>query len=119
VDVTEIANRTVVPGTRTVMTGGITRPAFPTSAGTERLLRLAQECGRALGLTFEGNYTRAGSDGNFTAALGVPTLDGLGPEGGSGASRRENILLASIPTRAALPGGIIAGLPALLDSDGG
>jgi glutamate carboxypeptidase len=119
VDVTEIANRTVVPGTRTVMTGGITRPAFPTSAGTERLLRLAQECGRALGLTFEGNYTRAGSDGNFTAALGVPTLDGLGPEGGSGASRRENILLASIPTRAALLAGIIAGLPALLDSDGG
>jgi glutamate carboxypeptidase len=118
-NVTAIASQTMVPGTRTVMTGGITRPAFPTSAGTERLLRLAQECGRALGLTFEGNYTRAGSDGNFTAALGVPTLDGLGPEGGSGASRRENILLASIPTRAALLAGIIAGLPALLDSDGG
>jgi glutamate carboxypeptidase len=118
-NVTAIAAQTVVPGTHTVMSGGITRPAFPTSAGTERLLRLAQECGRDLGLTFEGNYTRAGSDGNFTAALGVPTLDGLGPEGGSGASRRENILLASIPTRAALLAGIIAGLPALLDSEGG
>ncbi|MGI8855212.1 MAG: M20 family metallopeptidase [Thermomicrobiales bacterium] len=111
--VTAIAARTIVPGATTTMTGGITRPAFPTSAGTERLLRLAQECGRDLGLTFEGNYTRAGSDGNFTAALGVPTLDGLGPEGGSGASRRENILLASVPSRAALLAGIIAGLPGL------
>ncbi len=61
--------------------------------------------------------TRAGSDGNFTAALGVPTLDGLGPEGGSGASRRENILLTSIPQRAAMLAGIIAGLPRLLDND--
>ena len=96
-NVTAIAAQTVVSGTRTVMTGGITRPAFPTSAGTERLLHLAQECGGDVDLTFEGMYTRAGSDGNFTAALGVPTLDGLGPEGGSGASRRENIVLASSP----------------------
>lgn len=115
-NVTKIANQTTVPGTSTTMSGGITRPAFETSAGTERLLRLAQECGRPLGLTFDGMYTRAGSDGNFTAALGVPTLDGLGPEGGAGASRRENIVLASVPRRAALLAGIIAGLPVLLGS---
>jgi glutamate carboxypeptidase len=114
--VTTIANQTTVPGVRTVMSGGITRPAFETSAGTERLLRLARECGGALGMTFDGMYTRAGSDGNFTAALGVPTLDGLGPEGGDGASRRENILLESLPRRAALLAGIIAGLPGLLTS---
>ncbi len=99
------------------MSGGITRPAFETSAGTERLLRLAQECGRPLGLIFDGMYTRAGSDGNFTAALGVPTLDGLGPEGGDGASRRENILLETVPRRAALLAGIITGLPGLLVSN--
>ncbi len=115
--VSEIAERTTVPGTETVMSGGITRPAFETSAGTDRLLRLAQECGRPLGLTLDGMYTRAGSDGNFTAALGVPTLDGLGPEGGDGASRRENILLASVPRRAALLAGIIAELPGLLASN--
>ncbi len=115
--VRKIAERTSVPGTSTVMSGGITRPAFETSEGTERLLRLAQECGRPLGLTFDGMYTRAGSDGNFTAALGVPTLDGLGPEGGDGASRRENILLESVPLRAAMLAGIIAGLPGLLASN--
>ncbi|MHB8646141.1 MAG: M20/M25/M40 family metallo-hydrolase, partial [Thermomicrobiales bacterium] len=113
VSVRTIAAQTIVPGTSTVMSGGITRPAFETSAGTERLLRLAQECGRPLGLTFDGMYTRAGSDGNFTAALGVPTLDGLGPEGGDGASRSENILVASIPPRAAMLAGIIAGLPGI------
>lgn len=114
--VRDIAAQTAVAGTRTVMSGGITRPAFEPSAGTERLLRLAQECGRPLGLTLAGMYTRAGSDGNFTAALGVPTLDGLGPEGGDGASRRENILLETVPRRAALLAGIIAGLPGLLAS---
>jgi glutamate carboxypeptidase len=114
-NVTKIASQTIVPGVSTVMSGGITRPAFETSAGTERLLHLAQECGRPLGLTLDGMYTRAGSDGNFTAALGVPTLDGLGPEGGDGASRRENILLESVPRRAALLAGIIAGLPGLLE----
>jgi glutamate carboxypeptidase len=112
--VARIAAETTVPGTTTTMSGGITRPAFETLPGTERLLQLAQACGREVGLEFGGNYTRAGSDGNFTAALGVPTLDGLGPEGGSGASRRENILLASIPQRAAMLAGIIAGLPTLV-----
>lgn len=112
--VREIAARTTVAGTSTMMSGGITRPAFETSAGTEQLLHLAQECGQPLDLTFDGMYTRAGSDGNFTAALGVPTLDGLGPEGGDGASRRENILLETVPRRAALLAGIIAGLPGLL-----
>jgi glutamate carboxypeptidase len=113
--VTTIANQTTVPGTRTAMSGGITRPAFPTSPGTERLLHIAQECGRELGMTFGGMYTQGGSDGNFTAALGVPTLDGLGPEGGDGASRRENILLESIPRRAAVLAGVIAHLPGLLE----
>jgi len=117
VNVTKIADQTTVPGTSTVMSGGITRPAFATSAGTERLLRLGQACGRDLGMTFGGMYTQGGSDGNFTAALGIPTLDGLGPEGGEGASRRENILLSSIPRRGAMLAGVIAGLPALLNAE--
>jgi glutamate carboxypeptidase len=106
-----IAEETTVAGTRAILFGGITRPAFPASTGTLRLLRLAQRCGAELGLTLEGAATRAGSDGNFTAALGVPTLDGLGPEGANACSRDEYVLLNSLPRRAALLAGIIAGLP--------
>jgi glutamate carboxypeptidase len=111
--VREIAAQTTVSGTSTIMTGGITRPAFAQSPGAARMLQLAQECGRALGLTLDGAYTRAGSDGNFTAALGVPTLDGLGPESDGRAGRGEHVLADSLPRRAALLAGIIAGLPEL------
>jgi glutamate carboxypeptidase len=111
--VREIAARTTVPGTSTIMTGGITRPAFAQSPGAARMLHLARECGRTLGLTLDGAYTRAGSDGNFTAALGVPTLDGLGPESDGRAGRGEHVLADSLPRRAALLAGIIAGLPEL------
>ncbi|HLI52353.1 MAG TPA: M20 family metallopeptidase [Thermomicrobiaceae bacterium] len=109
--VQQIAEQTFIPGVTTVMSGGITRPAFRNSAGGERLLRLAQDCGSQIGLSLDGIYVRSGSDGNFTAALGVPTLDGLGPEAGAGSGRNENVLLASIPRRAALLAGIITGLP--------
>lgn len=115
--VTAIAEARQVAGTTTVMTGGITRPAFEPSAGTERLLRLAQECGRALGLSLNGAATRAGSDGSFAAALGVPTLDGLGPQGANAVSRQEYVLVDSLPQRAALLASLIAGLPALLTPD--
>lgn len=115
--VRRIADHADVPGVTTVMTGGITRPAFPVTG--ERLLGLAQACGGELGLTLEGRYSRSGSDGNFTAALGVPTLDGLGPENGAGSGRNENVLLASLPRRAALLAGIIAGLPGMLEPSAG
>jgi glutamate carboxypeptidase len=51
-----------------------------------------------------------GSDGNFTAALGVPTLDGLGPRGGGAHADDEHIILSSIPERAALLYHLLRGL---------
>jgi len=51
-----------------------------------------------------------GSDGNFTAALGVPTLDGLGAVGENAHSPSENILIRALPERAALLAGLIATL---------
>ena len=111
----EIAGRVHVPGTRATLSGGITRPAFALSAGSERLFDLARQTGRELELEFGGQTARAGSDGNFTAALGVPTLDGLGPEGANGCARDEYVVLDSLPRRAALLAGIIARLPDLLD----
>jgi glutamate carboxypeptidase len=112
----EIVGRTFVPGTHATLAGGITRPAFPSSPGTERLLALARQCGPAVGIDVRGSYTAGGSDGNFTAALGVPTLDGLGPEPGGGTGQTENVLVESFPRRAALLAGIIEGLPELLAS---
>ncbi|HET7036724.1 MAG TPA: M20 family metallopeptidase, partial [Thermomicrobiaceae bacterium] len=112
-----IAAQPTVPGTSTSMSGGITRPAMETSAGSQRMLRLAQQVGRELGLSLDATHTRSGSDGSFTGAMGVPTLDGLGPESAGGAGRSENVLVASLPRRAALLAGIIRGLPDLLDQD--
>lgn len=110
----EVAARVHVPGTHATLSGGITRPAFALSSESERLFGLARQTGRELELEFGGQTARAGSDGNFTAALGVPTLDGMGPEGANGCARDEYVVLDSLPRRAALLAGIIAGLPGLL-----
>jgi glutamate carboxypeptidase len=64
---------------------------------------LAKEMGVTLGEAFVGG----GSDGNFTAAIGVPTLDGLGAVGENAHSPRENIVIRSLPERAALLAGLI------------
>ena len=109
--ITHIAEQQHVPGTSTVLTGGITRPAFESNPGTEQLLRIAKECGEEIGLPVDGAFTRAGSDGSFTAALGVPTLDGLGPESANVCSRDEYVELDSLPRRSALLAGIISRLP--------
>ena len=113
----EIAGESHVSGTRSIVSGGVTRPATSLLPGTERLLQLAQECGPAVGIDVRGVYARGGSDGNFTAALSVPTLDGLGIQGAGGTGLQENALLASIPPRAAMLAGIIEGLPALLPAE--
>lgn len=109
----EIVAGADVAGTRAALHGGITRPAFERNPGTDGLFGLAQRAATPLGLTLEGEVTGAGSDGNFCAALGIPTLDGLGAHGFNVCSREEYILIESLPQRAALLAGIIAGLPAL------
>ena len=60
------------------MSGGLNRPPMERSAGIVQLFRLAQKLARELGVEVEESLSGGGSDGNFTAALGVPTLDGLG-----------------------------------------
>ena len=113
----EIAGQTTVEKTRTTMTGGITRPAFEATPASRRMLALAQECGRLFAQEIEGIYVRSGSDGNFTGALGVPTLDGLGPESSGNSGRSEHIVIESLPRRAAILAGIISGLPDLLEAE--
>lgn len=96
-----------IAGTQATLTGGITRPAYAVDAACEPLFEVAKTCGAELDLPIKPEGTRGGSDGNFTAGLGIPTLDGLGPEGANGCTRDEYVLVESFPRRTALLAGII------------
>jgi glutamate carboxypeptidase len=74
------------------------------------LFRKARVLGRAMGMDLTEASTGGGSDGNFTAALGVPTLDGLGAVGDGAHARHEHILIPELPRRAALLAGLLATL---------
>jgi glutamate carboxypeptidase len=76
--------------------------------GTTQLLQLAQGLTRELGFEVEDLATGGGSDANTTAAVGVPTLDGLGPVGGDAHSAAEWLDLASVVPRAAMLAGMIS-----------
>ena len=91
----------VVPGTRLEVTGGLNRPPLERTPQVRQLFETARECALELGKTLEEGGTGGGSDGNFTAALGVPTLDGLGPQGDGAHALHEHVLLADLPWRAA------------------
>ena len=65
---------------------------------------------REMGLPLREAATGGGSDGNFTAALGVPTLDGLGAVGDGAHSPREHVVIHALPERAALLAGLLAAL---------
>lgn len=84
------------------VSGGLNRPPMERSAGVVRLFRTAKALGRELGLELEESATGGGSDGNFTAALGVPTLDGLGGVGEGAHAANESILISRIADRTAL-----------------
>jgi glutamate carboxypeptidase len=84
------------------VSGGLNRPPMERSAGIVRLFRRAQELGRELGLELEESLTGGGSDGNFTAALGIPTLDGLGAVGEGAHAANESLLVNRMADRTAL-----------------
>ncbi len=82
--------------------GGLNRPPFEPGPLHQPLFDRCRDLGHAIGLTLEGAVVGGGSDGNFTAALGVPTLDGLGAVGGGCHARHEYIRLADSLDRIAL-----------------
>jgi glutamate carboxypeptidase len=92
------------------VTGGLNRPPMERSAGIVKLFRTAQKLGRELGVELEESLTGGGSDGNFTAALGVPTLDGLGAVGEGAHAPNESILVDRIADRTALIAKLLAAL---------
>src|SRR5262249_47691238 len=92
------------------VSGGLNRPPMERSARIAKLFHLAQTMGRDLGIEVEESLTGGGSDGNFTAALGVPTLDGLGAVGEGAHASNESILTERIADRTALLAKLIAGI---------
>ena len=89
------------------ITGGINRPPMERTAGTVRLFQIAQELGRAIGMDVQESSTGGGSDGNFTSALGIPTLDGLGALGQGAHASNESVVMEELPTRTALLAGLL------------
>jgi glutamate carboxypeptidase len=90
------------------VTGGINRPPMERTRGTVRLYRQARELAAELGITLEEAATGGASDGNFTSALGIPTLDGMGAVGEGAHARHESILIEHLAPRTALLAGLLA-----------
>jgi glutamate carboxypeptidase len=84
------------------VSGGLNRPPMERSPGIAKLFHNAQALGREIGVELEESLTGGGSDGNFTAALGIPTLDGLGAVGEGAHAANESIRIDRIADRTAL-----------------
>ncbi len=100
----------VRPGARLKIRGGFERPPLERTAAVAELFSLAFNVASSLGRTLEEGSAGGGSDGNFTAALGVPTLDGLGPVGDGAHAAHEHVEIDALPWRAALVAGLVAAL---------
>jgi glutamate carboxypeptidase len=92
---------------RLTVQGGVNRPPMERTPKVAGLFAQAQAVARGLGFDLAEGATGGVSDGNFTAALGVPTLDGLGPQGAGAHALDEHVLVESLVCRAALLAGLL------------
>jgi glutamate carboxypeptidase len=90
--------------------GGLNRPPMERSAGVRGLFQKARTLAAEMGISLEESSSGGGSDGNFTAALGIPTLDGLGAVGEGAHASHESILINRIADRTALLAKLVAAL---------
>jgi glutamate carboxypeptidase len=95
---------------RLEITGGINRPPMERKAGTVALYKQARGLATDLGFVLDEAATGGGSDGNFTAALGVPTLDGLGAVGQGAHAAHEQVVIEHLVPRTALLAALIASI---------
>ena len=100
--------RPVLDGTTLQVSGGFSRPPFERTPQVARLYECARAVAAELGRDLGEGTTGGGSDGNFTGALGVPTLDGLGAVGDGAHALDEHVVTADLTWRAALLAGLIA-----------
>jgi glutamate carboxypeptidase len=101
--------RPILPGARVAVKGGFSRPPLEGRASSVLFSR-ARELAHQLGFSVGECLAGGGSDGNFTAALGVPTLDGLGAVGKGAHSPDEQVTISALPDRAALLASLLATL---------
>jgi len=92
----ELMENPKVPGITTRVEGGVTRPPMIPSEETLKLCRDIEVVGPELDIPVKWTATGGGSDGNFSAALGVPTIDGLGPRSGRAHSPDEYMEIDSV-----------------------
>ncbi len=90
------------PDVTLAVTGGLNRPAFTKSDGIAQLFEHARGLASEIGIDLQDLATGGGSDGNFTAALGIPTLDGLGVDGKAAHTHDEQLIVSSLVPRATL-----------------
>jgi glutamate carboxypeptidase len=98
------------PHCKLEITGGMNRPPMERKPGTIALYKQARKLAAELGFELDEAATGGGSDGNFTAALGVPTLDGLGAVGEGAHAAHELIVIEHLVPRTALLAALIAGI---------
>lgn len=91
--------------------GGINRPPLERTDKVATLFGIARNVGNELGMELQEIAVGGGSDGNFTAGIGIPTLDGLGAVGEGAHALHEHVIAAELPKRAALLAGLIQAIP--------
>ncbi len=97
----------VLPGARLEIIAGDRRPPLERDERMRAAFAQVQRIGAGLGLSIIEEGSGGGSDGNFTASVGTPTLDGMGPTGDGLHAAHENVLISSVPEKTALLAAIL------------
>ncbi len=100
--------RPTLAGVSVEVEGRFDRPPLEPTTASEELYALARRLAEGVGLELGAARVGGASDGNFVAAAGIPTLDGLGPRGGGAHARDEHVLVADLPPRAALVAALVS-----------
>jgi glutamate carboxypeptidase len=105
-----LALKPAAPDVALEVTRGVTRPVWEPDAGTMALYEVARGIAERLGFAIPPQSSGGGSDGNFTGAMGIPTLDGLGVAGAGAHTLDEHIAVGSLVPRARLFAGLLSRL---------
>ncbi|MBN1311463.1 MAG: M20 family metallopeptidase [Anaerolineae bacterium] len=105
------ALKPVLPGARVEITGEFDRPPMERNAQMIQTFMQAREIAARYGIELKEAGSGGASDGNYTAAIGTPTLDGLGPSGDGAHSEHEHIVIDSLATSATLIAALLANWP--------